>query len=263
MTALDVRGLPSALFGSAVGTQSRFAAQDAAIRSALSTTRRIGFVSLSPEPAVTALALQATRTIAARRVEPVLAVDATTDGAFARALGAEPTPPSEARAAARTTAEALTGLVEREGVVTLHPPLDDGAVGMWLAEAAPITRFFDIAVTDFGAHHPLADLGSCAALCDIVCVVSSADRASTEQARSVLPAIADLPEAPRPVLALVSATGDGAAVARAVRSATPHPVLAIPSDTGLRSAGAPRSLAARRALLSLAAVLVTGAEVHA
>jgi hypothetical protein len=258
VTALDVRGLPGAVFGSATGTQRELTDEDAAIRAPLSTTRRIGFVSLVPGGAVPTLALQVTRVVAARRGSPVLAIDVSADGGLARLLGVPPAPPNETRAAARTSAEALTGLAERDSVVALHPPLDGGSVSTWLSEAAPITRFFDVAVTDFGAHHPVADLGSCAALCDVVCVVSAADRASAEQARSVLPAIAALPEGPEPVLALVDASGDGAAVARALTSSSPHPVVAVPADAALRAGRPPRSLAARRALIRLAATLVSG-----
>lgn len=258
MTVLDLRGLPGAVFGSAVDRHAELTAEDAVIRAPLSTTRRIGFLSLAASGAVPALALQVTRLLAARRDRPVLAVDVSADGGFARLLEAAPTPPSETRAAARTTEEALTGLAERDGVVALHPPLEGGTVATWLEDAAPITRFFDVSVTDFGAHHPVADLGSCAALCDVVCVVSDAGRSPAEQARSVLPAIAALPEAPAAVLALVDASGDGAAVARALAATTPHPVVAIPADAAFRAGGPPRSLGARRALIRLAATLAHG-----
>lgn len=262
MTILDARALPRTVFGSATAARGELAAHDAALRAALSTTRRIGIVSLVPAPTA-GVAAAVVRAVAARRSEPVLAVDLAADAALARALGVAPTAPNETRAAARTTAEALTGLRVSGGVVGLAPATDDGAIGAWLAEAAPIARFFEVAVTHFGAHHPLVDLGSCAALCDVVCVVADAGRSDAEHARSALPAIAALPEHPAPVLALVDASGDGAAIARAVAATTPHPVIPIPADAGLRAGGAPRTADARRTLLRLAATLVSRGETPA
>ncbi|TQK18361.1 hypothetical protein FBY40_0848 [Microbacterium sp. SLBN-154] len=240
--------IPRIVFGSATAAQTVLATQDAAIRAPLSTTRRIGFLSLAPHASVTPLALQVTRAITARRPESVLTVDATPDGDLARALEVAETAPNETRAGARTTAEALTGLEDRRGIVGLRPPATGDPVGAWLAEAAPITRFFDVAVTDFGAHHPLADLGSCAALSDVVCLVADASRAAAENARAVVPAIQALPEQPAVVLALTETDPDSSAVARAIAATSSHPVVFIPR--------APR--AARRAVLSLAAALVAG-----
>lgn len=240
--------LPRVVFGSATAAQSVLATQDAAIRAPLSTTRRIGFLSLAPHDAVTSLALQVTRAITARRPESVLAVDVTPDGDLAHALEVADTAPNETRAGARTTAEALTGLEDRRGIVGLRPPATGDPVGAWLAEAAPIARFFEVAVTDFGAHHPLGSLGSCASLSDVVCIVADATRTAAENARAVVPAIRDLPEQPTVVLALTETDPDSAAVARAIATTSSHPVVFLPR--------APR--AARRAVLSLAAVLVAG-----
>ncbi|WJL94489.1 hypothetical protein QSU92_10945 [Microbacterium sp. ET2] len=240
--------LPRIVFGSATAAQTVLATQDAAIRAPLSTTRRIGFLSLSPHESITHLALQVTRAVTARRPESVLTVDVTPDGGLARALEVAETAPNETRAGARTTAEALTGLEDRRGIVGLRPPAAGDPVGAWLAEAAPITRFFEVAVTDFGAHHPLADLGSCAALSDVVCLVADATRLAAENARAVVPAIQALPEAPAVVLALTDTDPDSSAVARAIAMTSSHPVVFIPR--------APR--AARRAVLSLAASLVAG-----
>ncbi len=135
------------------------------------------------------------------------------------------------------------------------PRSADGAIGPWLAEAAPITRFFEVSITDFGVRHPLVDLAGCAALCDVVCVVSSALRSPAELARAVAPAIAALPEGPTPVLALVDHSREGGAVARTM-TADAWPVVGIPFDRGLRSGGRP-SGPARHALLQLAATLLS------
>ncbi len=259
---LDLRALPTALFGSGVAESTALTGWDAAIRGGLSTTRRIGFVSLAEGSGASSLAHEVTRIVASRRAEPVLAIDVCGDasGLGAR-LGVETTPAHETRAGARTTADALTDLPGRDGWYALRPVLATpaDAVDAWLNDAAPITRFFDVSITDFGVRHPLVDLASCAALCDVVCIVSDATRPSAELARAVAPAISLLPENPRTVLALVDHAREGDAVARAV-AADGTATVSVPFDQGLHDGGRPRSLAARRALLRLAATLVAASE---
>lgn len=257
MTVLDLRALSTAVFGSGANGRVELTGWDAAIRGGLSTTRRIGVVSLSAGAGTSTVAHQLVRVIAARRSEPVLAIDvsAGTTGLTAR-LGADPVAPDETRAAARTTAEALTGLEGRDGVVPLRPRDADDAVGAWLGEAAPITRFFDVSVTDFGARHPLVDLAACAALCDTVCLVSDARRSPAEHARSVVDAIAGLPESPSVALALVDHAREGDGVARALATGAEHPVLPVPYDAGLAAGGRPRRSLTHRAVVQLAATLV-------
>ena len=174
----------------------------------------------------------------------MLAVDVSAgDTGLAARLGASPVAPDETRAGARTTREALSGLDVVGGIVALRPRDADDAVGAWLGEAAPITRFFDVAITDFGARHPVVDLAACAALCDVVCLVSDARRSPAEHARSVVSAIASLPEAPTVALALVDHAREGDAVARAIAVTATVPVIAIPFDPGLHAGGnARRSL---------------------
>ncbi len=259
MSTVDLRELPSALFGSGVARHARLTDWDASIRSILPSSRRIGFVSLTPGAGASTLARQVLRIVASRRPDPVLAVDvAGGSNGLATRLGVPLTPADDARAAARTTADALTGLVGRDGWHGLRPATAEGAVAAWLAEAAPITRFFDVSITDFGARDPRVDLAACAALSDVVCLVADARRASAELARAVAPAIAELPERPTPVLALVDHTHQGDAVARAL-DADPWPVVGIPFDAGLRAGDdGPRGHTTRRALLRLAATLVSG-----
>ena len=267
MSIVDVSGLPSAVFGSAVARATTFTGWDASIRGILPTARRIGFIALDAGAGATTLAEQTVRILASRRADPVLAIDVAGGSADLGArLGAGETAPNDTRSGARTTGEAMTGLDGKKGWFVLRPPLtagsasaesSPGAVGAWLSEAAPITRFFDVSVTDFGARHPLVDLAECAALCDVVCVVASADRGSAELARAVAPAIAALPESPAPVLALVDHSRAGGAVAR-IMTTDPWPVVGIPFDRGLRAGAEPAGNAARRALLQLAATLVSG-----
>ncbi|KTS06720.1 hypothetical protein [Microbacterium testaceum] len=264
MTVLDSRALATAVFGSGANGRIELTAWDAAIRGSLSTTRRIGVLSLSPAAGTSTVAHQLTRAVAARRSAPVLAVDVSSgDDGLGPRLGAAPVAPDETRAGARTTAEALSGLEVSGGVVALRPRDCTEAVGTWLGEAAPITRFFDVAITDFGVRHPLLDLAACAALCDVVCLVSDGRRSPVEHARSVVAAIAGLPEAPTVVLALVDHAREGDAVARAVATGTPHPVIAVPFDPGLRAGGAARRSLTHRAIVRLAAALVRAEETAA
>ncbi|MEZ3162002.1 hypothetical protein AB1K54_15915 [Microbacterium sp. BWT-B31] len=255
--SLDLRELPGALFGSGAALRHTLTTWDAGIRGAVPTARRIGFVSLTPGVGVSTLAAAVVRAIAARRSEPLLAVDVSTGAlGLGDRLGFSPTAPNDDRWAARTTADATAGLAPGDGFLGLRPAASSGTVATWLDEAAPITRFFDVSITDFGARHPLIDLAECAALCDTVCVVSDARRSPAELARAVVPAIEGLPEAPTALLALVDHTRAGDAVARAF--AADGRVVGIPFDRGLRAGRGPHRPAARRAVLQLASALVSG-----
>lgn len=260
MTALPLRDLPAALFGSAAARYTALTEWDARLRATLPVPPRIGFLSVIAGAGTTTLAEQVLRVIAARRADPVLVVDAASNGALASRLDVAPTAANPARVRARSAADAVDGLTRGEGWVALRPPGTDRPVAAWLSEAAPITRFFDMTITDYGARSPRVDLADVAALCDVVCLVSDAGRAAAEVARGVAPAIEALPEAPRVVVALVDAEGHGPGVARAV-AADPRPVVAIPRDRGMAARSRPRSAAGREAVLRLAAALVSPREV--
>lgn len=260
MSALDLRELPGAVLGSGVARRVALTGWDAAIRGILPTARRIGFVSLAPRVGTTTLAREVLTAVSGRRAEPVLAVDVA-GGAddLGNRLGVGVTAPEDARVGARTSADALTGLPAGPGWRALRPATAEGPVAAWLGEAAPIARFFDVSITDFGVRHPGVDLAACAALTDVLCLVADARRTPAELARAVAPAIAALPERPQPVLALVDHGRDGNAVARAFAT-DPWPVVGIPFDAGLRAGRAPRRSATRHAVLRLAATLVSGEE---
>jgi hypothetical protein len=261
VSALDLSELPSAVFGSGVARRAALTEWDASIRGILPTARRIGFVSLASRAGTTTLARQVLGAVASRRSDPVLAVDvAGGQGDLGHMLGVETTPADDTRAGARTSADALTGLPAGPGWRALRPETPEGPVAAWLTEAAPIARFFDVSITDFGVRHPGVDLAACAALTDVVCLVADARRTPAELARAVAPAIAALPEHPRPVLALVDHSRAGDAVARAF-AGDPWPVIGVPFDAGIRSGGAPRRHTSRNAVLQLAATLVSGDKV--
>lgn len=263
MTLLDVRGVPRALFASGSGLRARLEAWDASIRGPVGSVRRIGFLQLDPGQGATMLARETLRLASARRSEPLLAIDVSASGDLTARLGLVPgegTPPRAERAYARTSAEATTGLgLGPEGEHVLRPARAVAdATGAWLEEVSPIVRFFDVAVTDFGPRHPAVDMAASAALCDVVCLVSSADRAPAELSRSLAGAIAALPESPRVVLALTDIAGTAGRAPEAVAGHSPDPVVRVPRDAGLAAGGPARALRTRIALLELAAVLISG-----
>lgn len=265
MTLLEPRGVVGALLGAGL-SRAPFEEWDAALRAPLSTGRRVGFLAFAPGVGTTTLAYEASRVAASRRAQPVLAVDVSGSPAgLAARLGAAPTPPRDERALARTSAEATAGLATgTHGQYVLHPDRPAGeAVAAWVAEASPIARFFDVVVTDFGVRHPAEDFASCAALCDVVCIVAPGDRVSAELALSLAVGLGDLPESPSVVLGLVDRARTAAGAPAVVAAHAPGPVVSIPRDIGLERQGHPRSLAARAALLGLAAALIAPARAAA
>ncbi|WP_404442045.1 hypothetical protein LG315_06740 [Microbacterium marinum] len=261
MTVIDVRGVPRALFGSSAARVAELTAWDATIRRPIGAVRRIGFVQLGSGVGGTSLAREVLRVVSVRRALPPLAVDASESGALARSLGIEPTMTREHRAF-RTSAEALAGL-ERgpHGEWAMRPasaPTD--AVEAWIDEVSPVTRFFEVAVTDFGPRHPHVDLAPAAALCEAVCIVSIADRGQAEIAHSMAQAIAELPERPEVVLALTDLGAPPRRVPETVGAFSASPVVHVPRDLGLARGSAALTVAAREALLELTALLIGGAR---
>ncbi|MBD3942213.1 hypothetical protein IF188_10950 [Microbacterium sp. NEAU-LLC] len=258
MTVIDLAGVPRALFGAGAGLRERYAGWDAAIRARPATGRRIGFAHVAHGVGATALAVATARVLAARRALPVLAVDVSSGGTGLGArLGVPATAANATRAGARTSAEAMTGLATAAGGLRVLRPAPGDGIASWLSDAAPITRFFDVTVTDLGVRHPAADLAPAAALCDAVCLVSLADRGAAEQSVSLAAAIRALPEAPDVVLALVDLTRQGPAAADAVSGHAGVPVVRVPFERRWETqSGGALSLAARTALLQLTAVLV-------
>lgn len=260
MSVLDARGIPRALFTSSAGRAAQLTGWDAAIRRPLGSVRRIGFIQLGGRAGVTTLAREVLRIAASRRPMAPLAVDASESGDLATSLGAGVSAASVERRRARSSAEAVLGLdrgphgewVLRSAAAQTDP------VGAWVDEAAPITRFFEVAVTDFGSRHPNVDMATAAALCDVVCLVSPALRGPAEVAHSVAQAIADLPEHPQVVLALTDLDGPARLAPEAIAAASVFPVVRVPRDLGLAQGRAAISIPARESILTLAAALIGG-----
>lgn len=181
------------------GQPERLIALDAAIRAPLPLSTRVGVLAADPDaPSGIVAGLLAT-VLAARRPHRVLAVAAGA-GSESAHLDEEAI---ARRATARTGAEATHGLAQTPGGVWT---LDlTGRPQRWWDAVAPIGRFFDFVVTDWGAPAALDDARAAGG---VLLVVASADpealRAGvelrdrlTEPDAAVLLAVLDGGDAPR------------------------------------------------------------------
>lgn len=258
MTVVDRRSFTRALTGGA-GLRRRLYAWDRELRMPLATALRVGVVQLDSGVGATTVANALGAGLAAHRTQPVLAVDLAGGArSLGLRLGVGATPVSAVRSRARTSAEAADGLVRAQsGQYVFCPTLTESdSLGIWTKEVAPIVRFFDVVVTDFGARHPLVDLAATAAMCDVVCLVAGAGRADAEVGASMATAITGLAEHPQVVLTLVDRRGDSEAAARVVARHASVPVAVLPFDRGLRLNRPASGLSARAALLELGATVL-------
>ncbi len=237
----------------------RQAAQwDQSFRTPVGAVCRIGVVGLFAGSGVTTVAASLASVLAARRRQPVLAVDLVGNphGLAARWRVAV-TAPNLTRRTAASSSEAEIGLARGpQGQRVLFPaPNGSADRARWGIEVAPIARFYDAVVTDFGVRNPSVDLASAAALCDVVCLVMAGDRAAAEIGVSVAAGIAQLPEKPRVILTLVDHQRRTSLVPQVVAAHSCVEVIAIPYDVGLPQGNATRA-ASRAAILSLAASVI-------
>ncbi|MFS0853844.1 hypothetical protein [Microbacterium sp. 179-I 3D4 NHS] len=253
---LDLPGIPRALLGGTAAFR-RHLDWDRAIRTPVASVRRIGVVHLVGEAGATMLTHELVRAAVRRRQGPVLAVDLSETGRLAGRLGVVGTTEVRGRRLIRTSAEAEAAL-QRIGprVWGARPHPGGGVADAWSRHIAPVMRFHEIAMVDLGRRDPERDLEAAAALCDGVCVVAPAERRAAEAARVVAEAVAAMPEHPSTVLALVDREGTARGVPRTIRAHTGLPLVQVPRDAGLAHGGVARSLAARQAMLQLAALLI-------
>jgi len=258
VTAVDTRGVPGALFGSIAAVGARLVSWDDAIRRPVSAVHRIGFVQLVAGGGATTLAAEVVRVVAARRNGPLLVVDLSADGGLANRLGVDEAAVRGDGRAVRTSADAAASL-QRLAASTWGARPSDAAAhpeAAWAQQVAPVMRFHELLVADFGPRDPQGDLAGAALLCDVVCLVAPAERGAGERARVLAEAITEMPEHPRAVVALVDAGRASRRVPAVIAAQTAHPVILIPHDAGLRSGGPARGLRARQAILHLTSLLV-------
>lgn len=255
--------LAAVLHSGLPGRPERLAGLDAAIRAPLPLSTSLGLLGVpatdggvaAPTAVVGALLA---RTLAGRRGRRVLAVAAASEEntMLHRAGLEEPAIPTAGqlaeRAGARDSAQATEGLARTpSGLWALDT---EGTPGRWWEAVAPISRFFDFVVTDWGAPAALDDARAASAL---TVVVTAADRAGLQAAVDLRARI----QAPGTgCLIVVHDTGEGPrGLAEAARvndaawlGADPALASECPDPTRLR-------YRTRLALLDLAARVVTAA----
>lgn len=189
------------LFGSATAAARAVLECDAAVRVPLPLCRRIGFVHLAPGSGGSTTAAQVATVLARRRTGMILAVDASpSPHSLLPLLGARGGQPA-VRSNATTAAEARTGLSRApSGCYALD--LRPVGANDWPADVGPITRFFDVVVTDWGLRHPAYDLEPVLSSSHAVCLVVRTDEAAVDAAAALLRALSARPATPPVVVAL-------------------------------------------------------------
>ena len=256
------------LFASGAAAVRRLSAEDHQIRAALPVNRRIGFVQLDAGSGCSSLAAAVAGICATRRTGHVLGVNASAgpDNLIAHAGLGTPSSdrPNARRLAAQSATDALTDLRRAETglwVQDLRPsPRAAASVASWNEQIAPISRFFDLTITDWGLRTPEADLGAVVASSHIVCIVARADRYSAETAAALVPAIHAHQESPAVVVALVDIDGTAGQAPLRMRSDETLPLCVIPYDAQRArygdSPGRSIPVRSRRAASTLAATLL-------
>jgi MinD-like ATPase involved in chromosome partitioning or flagellar assembly len=239
----------SALLGSASGMTHELTSSDTLLRSPLALSRRIGFVQLRGGSGASATAGYVASMLARRRTGMVLAVNASAgemnllwqagltrsaaDGASDQQRRAHPASAADARAGLPVTGTGLIALDLARG----H--LATGA-GTWFEQVTPIARFYDLVITDWGVRHRQVDLRQVARASHVVCLVTRADRYPAEEAAALIPALSEVEDQPRVVLALVDVGRTAERTPQLLRDQLQVPVLTLPYDP-LRAAARPVS----------------------
>ena len=271
----------AALLGAGIrgtGAAAELDEADRLLRTPLPLSRRVGCVAAAGGSGTSTTAASLANVLAARRTGMVLAVDA---GGGASGLGwlagGSVTRPveevevrraaSERRRAARTAVEARAGLPRSgSGAVVLDLTDDHGRVApvaAWGREVAPVSRFFDLVVTDWGVRPGADDLAEVAATSHVVLVVARADRHSADAAAALVPQLRGGGSPPQVLLVLVDVgrTADRLVPGLAARPGTEvvtvghQPARAAAVPPGSRELGA----RARRDQILLAARVLAAA----
>jgi MinD-like ATPase involved in chromosome partitioning or flagellar assembly len=190
----------------------------------------------------------------AHRSAPRRAEEEGADDAF-RSASDDEVDGSQARSAARearnalsrahpaSAADARAGLpVTGTGLIALDLARDHLATsaGTWFEQVTPIARFYDLVITDWGVRHRQVDLRQVARASHVVCLVTRADRYPVEEAAALIPALSEVEDQPRVVVALVDVGRTAERTPQLLRNQLQVPVLTIPYDP-LRAAAGPVS----------------------
>lgn len=252
--------LESVLRAALPGEPARLAALDAAVRAPLPLSTAVGVVGAGPDAPTAVVGGLLAGVLAARRPHRVLAVAAKPARPgigwhVGLDTSATPTDAQIAnRAVAGSGAEATVGLAQAPGGSWVLDLADEPA--RWWEAVAPISRFFDFVVTDWGAATDLDDARATSA---VLLVVAGANRPAL-QAGVDLAARLTTPEV-RPLLA-VHDSGAGTERGMAALAAA-NDAHWLPADRGLRTEPPTPSSRLRyrtsTAVLGLAAAVVRAA----
>lgn len=138
-------------------------------------------------------------------------------------------------------ADARAGLgVSGAGLYGLDLTRDrqSAGAGTWFEQVSAIARFYDMVLTDWGVRDRRVDLRQVAVASHVVCLVARADRYAAEEAAALVPALQEVEDRPRLVLALVDVGRTGGSTAARLARQLAVPVLPIPYEP-LRALEAP------------------------
>jgi MinD-like ATPase involved in chromosome partitioning or flagellar assembly len=234
----------SNLLGSVSSITYELTTSDALLRSPLALCRRIGFVQLRGGSGASTTAGYVASMLARRRTGMVLGVNASageanmlwqagltrSSGGASRLGGSSD---QNRRLHPSSAADARAGLpVTRGGLIALDLALDHLApsAGSWFEQVSPLARFYDLVITDWGVRDEQVDLRQVARASHVVCLVARADRFPAEEAAALTPALAEVEDQPRVVLALVDVGRTAQRTPQLLRNQLPVPVISIPYD---------------------------------
>ena len=259
------------MFGSTVAHVDELRSFDTVLGTPLPLSRRIGFVQARGGAGASATAAYVANLLARRRPGYVLGVDASVGSAgmlwHAGLPASSEQRETTRRRTARRAADAVDGLPRlASGLWTMDlrdETRQPTSVASWFDNCSPITRFYDLVVTDWGVRDWRLDLGDVASASHALCLVARADRHSLEQVGGLVDALRSLPDAPTVVIAAVDVGSTGVRSPERIVSALDIDVVAIPYD-GERASARPigsRALATdtRIAYTRLAATLTAAA----
>lgn len=208
---------------------------DAAVRGPLPLSTRVAFVGVAGGLGTSVAAGLAASVLRARRSSRVLAVNTSpgrTSVLWHLGVTERATPVANdaaTRAGARHADEATAGLSRTPGGIYAADLADESgtADARWWDTVAPIARFFDFVVTDWGVRTPHT-LGDVVAASSLVCVTAAADLTSVQHGVDLAHTAESAGS--RPVLVVVDAQARmNPALREAVRGA-PVPAVSIPHD---------------------------------
>ena len=232
----------------------------------LATARRIAFCALEPGVGTSRLTVLTARTLAGARRGRVLVAGLAENGAELLL----PTPAAPALGFGGPDSGRLeTGVPDAVAeATTAHGSLRGIRAGIgaaaWDERVAPIARFFDVVIADWGVQ-PIdggthgSGLLDAAATAHVVCLVSAAERASSEAAIAAATALRTALPGTDVVVALVDRTRSGSPWPAIAARTAPVPVVPIPHDAMLARTGR-AATGTRRAALGLAGLLMAGAD---